>query len=61
MAPGDCVVGFSRKKLYQIKRAIEANTGLKCCIVYGDLPPEARKQQARKIPTPRLALIITIT
>jgi hypothetical protein len=29
--------------------------------VYGDLPPEARKQQARKIPTPRLALIVTIT
>lgn len=45
---GDCVIGFSRKVLYDIKRQIEAaNRDLRCCIIYGNLPPAARKEQAR--------------
>ncbi|OQR94875.1 ATP-dependent RNA helicase SUPV3L1 [Thraustotheca clavata] len=44
---GDCVVGFSRRRVFQIKREIEMATGLRCCIIYGQLPPETRSQQAR--------------
>lgn len=44
---GDCVVAFSRREIYQIKRDIERTTGMKCCIVYGLLPPQTRSQQAR--------------
>jgi superfamily II DNA/RNA helicase len=43
---GDCVVAFSRRELYRLKRDIETLRGLKCCIVYGSLPPEVRRQQA---------------
>jgi ATP-dependent RNA helicase SUPV3L1/SUV3 len=32
--PGDCVVGFSRKGLYDIKRSVEsANPGIRCCVI----------------------------
>jgi ATP-dependent RNA helicase SUPV3L1/SUV3 len=43
---GDCVVAFSRKDLYRLKRDIEQQLALKVCIIYGSLPPEARRQQA---------------
>jgi ATP-dependent RNA helicase SUPV3L1/SUV3 len=45
--PGDCVVAFSRKDIYTIRRTIERKTAHKCCVVYGSLPPETRSQQAR--------------
>ena len=45
--PGDCVVAFRRSALYTIKREIERrNPELKCCVVYGGLPPETRRSQA---------------
>lgn len=45
--PGDCVVAFQRTKLYQIKKEIERlNPEIKCCVVYGGLPPETRRAQA---------------
>lgn len=43
---GDAVVAFSRRDIYQLKLGIEAATGLKCCVVYGALPPETRRAQA---------------
>ena len=43
---GDCVVAFSRKQLHSLKLDIEARSDLKCCLVYGSLPPETRAQQA---------------
>jgi ATP-dependent RNA helicase SUPV3L1/SUV3 len=52
---GDCVVGFGRKGLYDTKGTIERNNpGLKCCVIYGGLPPDARKQQANIIYLPFL-------
>ena len=42
---GDCLVAFSRREVHAIKRALEAWGALKCCIVYGALPAEARTQQ----------------
>ncbi|TMW61750.1 hypothetical protein Poli38472_010813 [Pythium oligandrum] len=50
--PGDCVVAFSRRDIFQIKRDIEVKTGQKCCIIYGQLPPETRSQQARLFNAP---------
>jgi ATP-dependent RNA helicase SUPV3L1/SUV3 len=50
---GDCVVGFGRKGLYETKREIEKlNPGLRCCVIYGGLPPDARKRQAELFSTP---------
>ncbi|CAJ2665656.1 DExH-box ATP-dependent RNA helicase DExH18, mitochondrial isoform X2 [Trifolium pratense] len=43
---GDCVVAFSRREIFEVKLAIEKHTNHKCCVIYGALPPETRRQQA---------------
>ena len=43
---GDCVVAFSRKAIFSIRELIERESGLKCAMVYGALPPETRSMQA---------------
>eukprot|EP00884_Botryococcus_braunii_P014946 jgi/Botrbrau1/23452/Bobra.106_1s0010.2 len=45
--PGDCIVAFSRKDIFDIKASIEREKGFGVCVVYGALPPEMRRQQAR--------------
>ena len=46
--PGDCVIGFSRQQLFKLKEEIERDAGVgKCAMVYGALPPETRREQAR--------------
>lgn len=45
--PGDCIVAFSRRDIYAIKQLIEQETSHRACVVYGALPPETRRQQAR--------------
>ncbi|KAF9921990.1 RNA helicase [Linnemannia zychae] len=44
---GDCVVTFSRKNIFLLKKYIEAATGLRCAVAYGSLPPESRSLQAK--------------
>ena len=44
--PGDCVVAFSRRDIFDIKADIERRTNHKCCVIYGALPPEMRRHQA---------------
>jgi len=44
---GDCIVAFSRRDIFSIKSKIESMTPHKTAIIYGALPPEARRQQAR--------------
>ena len=44
---GDCVIAFSRKEIYRLRTAIQDATKLKCCVVYGALPPETRSGQAQ--------------
>ncbi|GAB1517079.1 RNA helicase [Rhizoctonia solani] len=44
---GDCVVTFSRNDIFMTKRKIEKETGLRCAVVYGRLPPEVRSEQAQ--------------
>jgi ATP-dependent RNA helicase SUPV3L1/SUV3 len=43
---GDAVVAFSRVTIHQLKKQIELETGRRCAVVYGSLPPEVRAQQA---------------
>ncbi len=43
---GDCVVSFTRVGLHKLKAGIEQQTGRRCAIVYGSLPPETRANQA---------------
>lgn len=43
---GDCMVSFSIFTLHALKKQIEVDTGRRCAIVYGSLPPETRAQQA---------------
>ena len=43
---GDCVVSFSRSGIFLLKKRIEAETNLRCVVVYGRLPPEIRSEQA---------------
>ncbi|CAM6091766.1 unnamed protein product [Calypogeia fissa] len=45
---GDCVVAFSRRNIYSIKKEIETSGKLKCSVVYGSLPPETRTRQAEQ-------------
>ena len=44
---GDCVVGFSRRSIFQLKQEIERRTNNVCATIYGSLPPEVRSEQAR--------------
>lgn len=44
--PGDCIVAFSRRDIFDIKADIERRTSHKCCVIYGALPPEMRRHQA---------------
>lgn len=37
--PGDCMVAFSQRDLYQLRREIEKKSKEKCAIIYGSLPP----------------------
>ncbi|KAK7688913.1 hypothetical protein QCA50_007604 [Cerrena zonata] len=43
---GDCVVTFSRSNIFALKREVEKQSGLKCAVAYGRLPPEIRSEQA---------------
>ncbi|XP_050218401.1 ATP-dependent RNA helicase SUV3, mitochondrial isoform X2 [Mercurialis annua] len=43
---GDCIVTFSRREIYRLKKKIESAGKHLCSVVYGSLPPETRTRQA---------------
>lgn len=43
---GDCIVTFSRRKIYNLKKKIETGRKHHCSVVYGSLPPLTRTRQA---------------
>lgn len=43
---GDCLVAFSRKQVFAMRRRIEQLNGVRCAVAYGRLPPELRSEQA---------------
>ncbi|KAJ3075735.1 RNA helicase [Podochytrium sp. JEL0797] len=44
---GDCVVSFSRKSIFALRKQIESLSQLKGAVIYGGLPPETRSEQAK--------------
>ncbi|KAJ3297833.1 RNA helicase [Rhizoclosmatium sp. JEL0117] len=44
---GDCVVTFSRKNIFALRKKIESYGNLKAAVIYGNLPPETRAEQAK--------------
>jgi ATP-dependent RNA helicase SUPV3L1/SUV3 len=46
------VVAFSRREIFQLKQKVEEATGLRCGVVYGSLPPETRREQAKRFNDP---------
>ncbi|KAI3979783.1 hypothetical protein MKX01_013878 [Papaver californicum] len=42
---GDCIVTFSRREIYRLKKEIEFQGKHLCSVVYGSLPPETRTRQ----------------
>jgi ATP-dependent RNA helicase SUPV3L1/SUV3 len=45
---GDCIISFSRKTCLQLMKLIHSKNPSSCSVIYGNLPPEARREQARK-------------
>jgi ATP-dependent RNA helicase SUPV3L1/SUV3 len=43
-------VAFSRADIHTLKREIERNTRHRCCVVYGNLPPQTRVEQVTPPP-----------
>ncbi|CAM8986133.1 unnamed protein product [Rhodiola kirilowii] len=43
---GDCIVAFSRRELYSLKKKVQNRGNHLCSVVYGSLPPETRTRQA---------------
>lgn len=60
LQPGDCIVTFSKKELYKMKYLVEKNTEFQCCVVYGDLPPDTRAEQAALFNDPKSGFNILI-
>lgn len=42
---GDCIVTFSRRDIYKLKKRIQKGKKHLCSVVYGSLPPETRTRQ----------------
>lgn len=51
--PGDALIAFSRREVHALRAAVEATAGRRCAVVYGSLPPSARRQQAALFNAPR--------
>ncbi|KAJ3248978.1 hypothetical protein HDU78_008364 [Chytriomyces hyalinus] len=45
--PGDCVITFSRKNMFALRKRIESLGNVKAAISYGNLPLECRAEQAK--------------
>ncbi|KAK0447476.1 uncharacterized protein EV420DRAFT_1647802 [Desarmillaria tabescens] len=56
---GDCIVTFSRRSIFQMKRDVE-RLGITCATVYGRLPPEVRSEQADLFNDPRSGFDVLI-
>ncbi|CAE7764830.1 SUPV3L1, partial [Symbiodinium microadriaticum] len=44
LLPGDCLICFARAEVLESKASLE-KLGLRCCCIYGSLPPEVRSEQ----------------
>ena len=58
LVPGDCLIAFSRKKCHALKNHIEKQQPGSCAIIYGNLPPDVRKDQAFRFNTQQQKYLI---
>lgn len=49
--PGDAIVAFSKKDLYNVSRELEKR-GVEAALIYGSLPPEVKMKQAENFNDP---------
>ncbi|KAH8923013.1 P-loop containing nucleoside triphosphate hydrolase protein, partial [Atractiella rhizophila] len=47
LSTGDCLVAFSRARIFALQQRIQRETALKVAVIYGSLPPEVRSSQAQ--------------
>jgi ATP-dependent RNA helicase SUPV3L1/SUV3 len=45
---GTAVIAFSRRDVLDLKSTIEDATGLRCSVIYGNLSPRVRREEARR-------------
>lgn len=45
---GDSLIAFSQKNIYHLRNVVEKQTGLKCAVIYGNLPSNIRFDQAKQ-------------
>ncbi len=45
---GTAVIAFSRRDVLDLKATVEQSTGLKCAVIYGNLSPRVRREEARR-------------
>ncbi len=55
--PGDALVAFSKKKVLDLA-AYYSEMGLKASVIYGDLPPEVRRQQYQQFISKENSILI---
>ncbi|RYE86166.1 MAG: hypothetical protein EOO75_16060, partial [Myxococcales bacterium] len=48
LTPGTAVIAFSRRDVLDLKATIEQATGLRCAVIYGNLSPRVRREEARR-------------
>jgi ATP-dependent RNA helicase SUPV3L1/SUV3 len=58
---GDCIIAFTRRDLFDIKRKIEKRTGLSVCLVYDDMPPAIILEQIRLFNHPKEGYEVLVT
>ena len=54
---GDCIIAFSRKNVLSIAADIE-RTGMKASVIYGALPPNARREEVRKFTSGETKVVV---
>ncbi|CAH2214112.1 helicase-related protein [Tepidibacter aestuarii] len=55
---GDALVVFSKKRVLELA-LFYSNLGIKCSIIYGDLPPEVRKKQYAQFLNKETSILVT--
>lgn len=56
--PGMAVVCFSRRDVLRIKTLIQENSDYKVAVIYGNLSPQARREEARRFQSGEAAILV---
>lgn len=56
--PGMAIVCFSRRDVLRIKTIIQENSDLKVAVVYGNLSPQARREEARRFRSGEASILV---